>query len=109
MQATDGNFYGTNFYYGANSDGTIFRLDLGLGPFVAFVRGYGKIGETAAILGQGLTGTSSVAINGIPADFTVVSDTSIRATVPAGATTGYVTVTTPDGTLKSNVPFRVIP
>jgi hypothetical protein len=29
--------------------------------------------------------------------------------VPAGATTGYVTVVTPSGTLKSNVIFRVTP
>jgi hypothetical protein len=40
--------------------------------------------------------------------FTVVSDTFIKATVPPGATTGYVTVTTPSGTLTSNKPFIVI-
>jgi hypothetical protein len=28
--------------------------------------------------------------------------------VPQGATTGYVTVTTPSGTLTSNVPFHVL-
>jgi hypothetical protein len=39
----------------------------------------------------------------------VISDTYIKATVPPGATTGYVTVTTPSGTLTSNVPFHVIP
>jgi len=37
-----------------------------------------------------------------------VSDTFIKATVPVGATTGYVTVTTPSGTLTSNVPFNVL-
>jgi len=109
MQATDGNFYGTNYYYGANSEGTIFRLSTGLGPFVTFVRAAGKVGETGPILGQGFTGTTSVAINGIQVNFTVTSDKDIRATVPEGATTGYVTVTTPSGTLTSNVPFRVIP
>jgi uncharacterized repeat protein (TIGR03803 family) len=108
MQATDGNFYGTNYYYGVNSDGTIYRLSTGLGPFVTFVRAAGKVGQTGPILGQGFTGTTNVAINGIPGTFTVVSDTFIRATVPEGATTGYVTVTTPSGTLTSNVPFHVI-
>jgi hypothetical protein len=39
----------------------------------------------------------------------VKSDTLITAIVPAGATTGYVTVTKPSGTLTSNVPFHVIP
>ncbi len=47
-------------------------------------------------------------LNGAPASFTVVSDTYIKATVPPGATTGYVTVTTPTGMLTSNVPLRVI-
>jgi len=69
----------------------------------------GKAGHTSGILGQGFTGTTDVSFNGIPASFTVISDTLIKATVPAGATTGYVTVTTPAGTLTSNVPFHVLP
>jgi uncharacterized repeat protein (TIGR03803 family) len=113
LQATNGIFYGTTThgaddgpcFYGC---GTLFSLDMGLGPFVAFVRPAGKIGQTGGILGQGFTGTTDVSINGIPGSFTVVSDTYIRATVPAGATTGYVTVTTPSGALTSNVPFQVI-
>ena len=28
IQATDGNFYGTTYYGGANNDGTVFRLTL---------------------------------------------------------------------------------
>jgi uncharacterized repeat protein (TIGR03803 family) len=115
IQATDGSFYGTTYLGGepeCPSDqsrcGTIFKLDAGLGPLVTFVRAAGKVGQTGGILGQGLTGTTSVSLNGIPATFTVVSDTFIRATVPAGATTGYVTVITPSGTLTSNVPFHVI-
>jgi hypothetical protein len=36
-----------------------------------------------------------------------VSDTYIRATVPAGATTGKVSVVTPSGTLNSNPQFVV--
>jgi hypothetical protein len=38
---------------------------------------------------------------------TVVSATEITATVPTGAKTGTVEVTTPSGTLKSNVAFVV--
>ena len=81
---------------------------MGLRPFVSFVHAAGKVGQTGGILGQGFTGTTAVSLNGIPASFTVVSDTFIKATVPPGATTGYVTVTTPTGILKSNVPFHVI-
>ena len=109
IQSTSGSFYGTTSGGGTGRHGTIFVLDLGLGPFVTFVRAAGKVGQTGLILGQGFTGTTSVAINGIPANFTVVSDTCIKATVPAGATTGYVTVNTPTGVLTSNVPFHVIP
>jgi hypothetical protein len=56
-----------------------------------------------------LTGTTNVMLNGTSATFTVESDTLIEATVPPGATTGYVSVTTPTGVLTSNVPFQVIP
>jgi hypothetical protein len=37
-----------------------------------------------------------------------VSSSLIKTTVPTGATTGEVEVTTPHGTLRSNVPFRVV-
>ncbi len=116
VQATTGQFYGAATEGGdldcgthRSGCGTIFSLDMGLAPFVAFVLPAGKVGQTSGILGQGFTGTTSVSLNGIPASFTVVSDTFIKATVPAGATTGYVTVTTPSGTLTSNVLFHVIP
>ena len=114
LQATNGSFYGTAYSGGnlsceaPNGCGTVFSMDVGLGPFVAFVRNSGRVGQTGPILGQGFIGTTSVSLNGTPASFTVVSDTFIRATVPAGATTGYVIVTTPTGTLTSNVPFHVI-
>ena len=109
LQGTNGTFYGTTTYGGSLTQGTVFSLSVGLGPFVSLPRVTGRVGQTGVILGQGFTGTTAVSLNGTPASFTVVSGTCIRATVPAGATTGYVTVTTPSGTLTSNVPFRVIP
>lgn len=107
MQDTNGSLYGTTGFGGTSDNGTVFSLDLGLGPFVSFVVGSGRVGQTTSILGQGFTGTISVFFNGAPAHFTVVSDTFIRATVPAGATTGAVTVTTPSGMLTSNTVFRI--
>jgi uncharacterized repeat protein (TIGR03803 family) len=100
-QFTNGMFYG--------EDGPlIYSFDNGLGPFVTFVLPAGRAGRTAQILGQGLTGTTSVTFNGIAAtEFSVVSDTYMTAVVPAGATTGAVVVATPAGNLTSNVSFRV--
>jgi uncharacterized repeat protein (TIGR03803 family) len=116
-QATNGTFYGTTDDGGSGvcsgvgvfGCGTVFSLSMGLGPFVSFVRGSGRIGKTAQILGQGLSGTTSVTFNGIAAtSFKVVKDTYMTAVVPSGATTGSVVVTTPGGTLTSNVSFRII-
>ena len=109
LQATNGAFYGTTYAGGASGDGTVFSLSVGLGPFVAFVRNSGNVAQTVEILGQGFAGTTGVSFNGTPATFEVQSDTYLTATVPAGATTGLVTVTTPSGTLKSNKKFRVTP
>ena len=69
----------------------------------------GEVGAAVRILGTDLTGATSVSFNGTAAVFTVVSPTYITTTVPVGATTGEVQVTTPNGTLSSNVPFRVNP
>jgi uncharacterized repeat protein (TIGR03803 family) len=119
MQHTDGKFYGTTSEGGTsiNCDsfdsigcGTVFSLDLGLGPFVTFVVPSGKIDSVIEILGTGLTGTTAVSFNGVPASsFNVVRGTLIKATLPTGATTGPVTVTTSTGTLTSNVNFTVLP
>lgn len=115
LQSTTGTFYGTTYAGGNNNDcgqngcGTVFSVSTGLGPFVTFVRRFGRTGSTIGILGQGFEGSTSVVFNGTPASFTVRSQTFLTATVPTGATSGFVTVTTPTGTLTSNVRFRVIP
>jgi uncharacterized repeat protein (TIGR03803 family) len=108
VQDTNGKFYGTTVYGGANGDGTVFRLSVGLGPFVETQPTSGRVGATVKILGTNLTGATSVTFNGTPAMFTG-SSTSIKASVPMGATTGTVQVVTPHGTLSSNVVFRVRP
>jgi hypothetical protein len=51
---------------------------------------------------------SSVKINGTSAQYTVNSDTSITLTVPSGATSGKITVTTPGGTATSTLSYTVI-
>jgi uncharacterized repeat protein (TIGR03803 family) len=109
LQDTSGKFYGSAGGGGANGYGTIFSLDMGLGPFVTFVVPVGRAGQAAQILGQGLTGTTSVTFNGVAAtSFKVLADTYMTAVVPSGATTGPVVVTTPTGSLKGNKNLRII-
>jgi len=108
VQDTSGIFYGTTAS-GGLGDGTVFSLSVGLGPFVSFRPAGRPVGDVVEILGQGFTGTTGVSFNGTPATFTVQSDTYLTATVPAGASTGFVTVATDSGTLKSDKKFRVTP
>jgi len=115
IQHTNGTFYGDTNAGGTgtaclgNGCGVLYSFSMGFGPFVSFVpsQSSGKVGKSIGILGQGFTGTSAVSFNGTPATFKVVADTYLTATVPTGATTGSVTVTTPGGTLTSNKIFRV--
>jgi uncharacterized repeat protein (TIGR03803 family) len=107
VQGTSGKIYGTATFGGAYEDGTFFSLALGLEPFIKTLPTSGVVGANVNILGNNLVGTTSVTFNGVEAAFTVKSDTYIKATVPAGASTGGVSVVTPSGTLKSNPQFVV--
>jgi len=110
LQDTNGTFYGTAEYGGSEFDiGTIISLSVGLKPFVKPQTTSGKPGNSVNILGTNLTGATSVAFNSVAASFTVISNSLMKATVPTGATTGLITVTTPRGTLSSNIKFRVLP
>jgi len=107
MQSTNGNFCGTTPTAGSGGYGTVFSLNEDLRPFVETNPTSGKVGAPVIILGNNLIGTNRVNFDGTPAAFTVVSSTEIQTTVPTGAKTGAVEVTTPTATLKSNVVFRV--
>jgi len=105
VQHTNGKFYGNTI----GNSGVFYSLDMGLQPFARLVTWSAKVGKTVEILGQGFTGTTVVSFNGVHATFSVVSDTYLTATLPAGALTGTVAVTTPTGTLNSDRKFLVTP
>jgi uncharacterized repeat protein (TIGR03803 family) len=108
MQHTSGNLYGITSDGGTYGSGVIFEYNAGLGPFVTFLNVYGQVGATVDILGQYFApGTTTVYFNGVPAQNPTITSTYIKAIVPEGATTGFITVTTTKGTLKSNKPFIV--
>jgi len=108
-QDTNGDIYGTTSEGGANGGGTIFRLSLGIAPFVEAQPASAKAGAHVKILGSDLTGATSVTFDGTPATFTVVSASEISTAVPNGAASGVIEVITPNGTLKGNKTFTVKP
>ncbi len=114
FQNTEGTLYGATSYGNSLGDcgpygsgyGTMYSVS-GLPALVETAPLAGPVGQSVIILGNGLTGSTSVTFNGVEAAFTVESDTYIKATVPKGAKTGVVSVVTPSGTLYSNPQFVV--
>jgi hypothetical protein len=80
-----------------------------LGPpaVTGFSPGGGRPGTSVAITGTHLAGATAVTFNGVPAAFSVVSDTLLSAQVPPGATTGVLAVTTPLGTALGATAYTV--
>ncbi len=79
-------------------------------PVITSIPVSGVVGAAITITGVSLSQTTKVTIGGRPAAFTVVSDTQVNATVPAGAKTGAkILVTTPGGVAASPSTFAVVP
>lgn len=68
----------------------------------------GFANAVVTLTGTNFTGVTSVKYNGTAATFNFLTDTSIQSFVPAGATTGPITVTTPGGTATSATNFTVL-
>jgi uncharacterized repeat protein (TIGR03803 family) len=109
MQHTNGKIYGMTQRGGPTNVGIVYSLDEGLAPFVHVATAFGSSGQTVSIIGTGLHGTTGVTIGGVPASFTVVSNTYVTATVPPDAASGVIAVTTPSGTLSGDHQFAVVP
>jgi uncharacterized repeat protein (TIGR03803 family) len=109
FQHTNGLLYGEASTGGLGLAGVFYSWNGSLPPFVSTVQLTRAVGSAVEILGQGFTSTTTVSFNGVAASATVQSGTSLTATVPAGATTGFITVTTSSGTLTSNRQFVVTP
>jgi len=119
LQRTDGLLYGDASCGGTGTSvnncgifggsGVFFSVNASLPAFVTLIPYSAKVGKTIEFLGEGFTSSTNVFFNGKLANRTVLSGTYLTATVPDGATTGFVTLTTSGGTLKSNKIFRVIP
>lgn len=75
--------------------------------FPSFSPTSGAVGIPVVLTGTGLNQTTKVTFAGTVATFTVNSDTQITATVPTGAITGKIGVTTKGGSVTSKTNFTV--
>jgi DNA/RNA endonuclease G (NUC1) len=73
----------------------------------SFSPGSGAVGSSVTITGTAFTSASKVKFNGTSASFTVNSSATITATVPAGATTGPISVIAPGGLATSSTNYTV--
>jgi alcohol dehydrogenase (cytochrome c) len=110
ISATVPSGAGTGFVNVVTPGGTLTsNLEFRVTPTVAsFSPASGPVGTQVTITGNSLTQASKVTFGGVKAVvFSVNSDTKITATVPAGAVTGKIQVTTPGGTATSLTAFTV--
>ena len=117
----------TGFATGADSpidldtgpDGSLYYLEhggrVGRVSYVAtptvtgFSPSSGSPGQKVTINGTYLAGATSVTFNGASAPFSVVWDTRLVVTVPSGASSGTIAVTTGGGTANSSSSFTFVP
>ncbi len=66
-------------------------------------------GDSIVLSGTNFIGTTEVAFNGVPADFTVAASNRIDAIVPAGATAGPIRILAPAGAFITATTFKILP
>jgi large repetitive protein len=74
---------------------------------VSFVPSTGLVGSQVMIHGAHFVGTTAVKFNGVSAKFQVLNTGNIKATVPAGATTGPIEVINQGGETTTSKTFTV--
>ncbi|MGA9963911.1 MAG: choice-of-anchor tandem repeat GloVer-containing protein [Terriglobales bacterium] len=118
LQHTNGIVYGDTNVGGtgnvppcsAGTCGVFYNWSDSLPTFISLLPSSGKVGKMIGILGQGFSRSSVVKFDGVQATSVKNTGTTfLSATVPPGALTGSVTVTTGSTTLTSNKTFRVTP
>ena len=110
LLSTNGTFYSVTEQGGTHQNGSFYSVSTTYSPFVSLVSASGIQTAKVGILGQGFSVASVVKFNGVTATTVARTGTTfLLATVPAGASTGNVTVTTGATTLTSNKAFKVRP
>jgi large repetitive protein len=95
---------------GAGIAASATNLAIYLMPTIAsFSPTSGSVGSTVTITGTNFEGLSMVSLDGLLADFTVTSDTTLTFKVPDEAVSGVVHVTNPTGYAAGPTDFTVSP
>ena len=114
LQASDGSLYiTTSTTINGTDQGDVVQIANGLAlpvpSITLFSPASGKVGAKVTILGKNLLGTTGVSFHGTSATFQVKSTTVVVTQVPAGATTGPITITNAGGSAVSKTSFTVVP
>jgi uncharacterized repeat protein (TIGR03803 family) len=116
LQAADGSLYITNNGGTVSNNhyqGAVVQIVDGLRApkpvILKFSPTSAKVGAKVTISGSNFVGTTKVAFHGTSSTFTVKSTNTLTATVPAGATSGKITVTNAGGSATSATTFTVVP
>lgn len=114
LQANDGSLYITNNGGTVSNNkyqGAVVQVADNLPApkpgIVGFAPSKGPVGQKVTILGSNFVGTTGVSFNGTAATFKVKSSEIIITTVPAGATSGKITITNAGGSTTSAQTFTV--
>jgi YD repeat-containing protein len=97
-------------YDAAGNIVSITRQTTATVSIIEFTPDKGAVGTSVTIYGTGFSLTptqNSVSFNGVAATVTAASATQLIVAVPAGASTGPITVTTPNGSATSTTSFEV--
>jgi hypothetical protein len=111
LQGSDGRLYGGGATVAKRF--VIYAIDAALPPPAPSIAGFtpasGSVGTKVVISGAHFVGATAVTFNGISAGFLINADGVISATVPVGASSGPIQVTTPGGSAVTKTDFTVIP
>ncbi len=75
--------------------------------FTSFSPSVGAAGTPVTLTGANLAGVTGVSFNGLAANYIINSASEIIATVPSGAASGLISISTVCGTIYSGFPFSI--
>jgi hypothetical protein len=71
--------------------------------------GRAAVDSRVTLQGKGLAAVSAVTVGGAAAQFRIVGDGRLVASVPVTARTGPIVLTSPNGQVQSKAPFAIVP